>query len=163
MSVVIGKLVNFHGVKGEVKIQSSSDFIRERLEIGNIVTIDGGDFEIESYRQHKNFHMVKFKDFDNINAVEHLKGHDVYQDSDAVEVEYDEGEYHYNNIIGLRAFTMDGREIGMVTRIIATGAKDVWVITGDKEYMVPYVDDFVKVVDLEAGTVSIDPIEGLLE
>lgn len=163
MSMVIGKLVNFHGVKGEVKIQSSSDFIEERLEPGNIVTINGSEFEIESYRQHKNFHMVRFKDFDNINQVEHLKGHDVYQNHDAIEVEYDAGEYHYQDIIGLRAFTLDGREIGMITRIINTGAKDVWVITGDKEYMVPYVDDFVKVVDLEAGTVSIDPIEGLLE
>lgn len=163
MSMVIGKVVNFHGVKGEVKIGSSSDFIEKRLEPGNIVTIDGSEFEIVSYRQHKNFHMVTFKDFENLNAVEHLKGHDVYQDHDAIEVLYDEGEYHYKDIIGLRAFTLDGREIGMITKIVNTGAKDVWVITGDKEYMVPYVDDFVKVVDLEAGTVSIDPIEGLLE
>ncbi|HJE19722.1 MAG TPA: ribosome maturation factor RimM [Aliicoccus persicus] len=163
MTIVIGKVVNFHGVKGEVKIHSSSDFIEERLEVGNKISIDETEYMIKSYRQHKGMHLVTFDGVSNLNQVEHLKGHDVYQEGDAIEMALEEGEYHFKDIIGLRVFTMDDREIGMISDILQTGAKDVWVITGDKEYMIPYVDEFVKDIDLEAGTVRISPIEGMIE
>lgn len=163
MSLIIGKLVNFHGVKGEVKIQSTSDFIEERLAVGNTVTVNEINYVVKSYRQHKGMHLVNFDGVTNINDVEHLKGHDVYQDGEAIAMTLEEGEYHFKDIIGLRVLTMDDREIGMVSNILQTGAKDVWVITGDKEYMIPYVDEFVKEVDLETGIVRVSPIEGMIE
>lgn len=163
MTLVIGKVASFHGVKGEVKIQSSSDFIEKRLEIGQVISIDETKYTIKSYRQHKGMHLVTFDGVSNLGQVEHLKGHDVYQEGDAIEMELEEGEYHVKDIIGLRVFMMDDREIGMISNVLQTGAKDVWVITGDKEYMIPYVDEFVKEIDLEAGTVRISPIEGMIE
>lgn len=162
MQIIIAKVANFHGVKGEMKLISQSDFIAERLSPGNDIQIDEVTYVIKSYRTHKNFHMIMLEDISNVNEVEHLKGKDVYQRIDTIEENLDSDEYHYSDIIGLRVFTVDGRELGMVNRIIETGAKDVLVIDGDKEYMIPFVDEFVTSIDIESGVMEVSPIEGMI-
>jgi 16S rRNA processing protein RimM len=163
MDITIGRVVNFHGIKGEVKIVSDSDFTAERFAVGNIVKIDNQNYEISSYRVHKNFHLLKFKGIKNINQVKHLKGQDVLQDDDSVELVLEEGEFHFDEIIGLDVVTDQDEMIGKVVNIFQTGANDVWVVEGEKEYMIPYIEDVVKEVNLENGKIMITPMEGLLE
>lgn len=163
MDITIGRVVNFHGIKGEVKIVSASDFTAERFAPGNIVKINNENYEINQYRTHKNFHLVKFEGVTNINEVEHLKGKDVLQDDESVELILEEGEFHFDEIIGLNVETDDGRTLGKVINIIQTGANDVWVVKGDKEYLIPYIEDIITDIDLENELVTITPMEGLLE
>lgn len=164
MKINIGRLVNFHGVQGEVKVLSDSDFTEERFATGAEVEIKGKTFIIDGYRTHKNFHMLKFRGVRNLNQVEHLKGADLLQEEDAVEFELGENEFHYQEIIGLDVLIEDTLEkIGRVKEIFETGANDVWVVKGDREYMIPYIEDVVKVVDLENSRVIISPLEGMLE
>lgn len=164
MKINIGRLVNFHGVRGEVKVISDSDFTKERFAKGSEVEIKGESYVIESHRTHKNFHMLKFRGVTNLNQVEHLKDADVKQEDDAVEIELNEHEFHYQEIIGLDVLLEDSMEkIGKVTEIFETGANDVWVVQGKEEYMIPYIEDVVKQVDLENSQVIISPLEGMLE
>ena len=164
MKINIGRLVNFHGVRGEVKVISDSDFTEERFAPGNKVEIKGESFVIDSYRTHKNFHMLKFRGVTNLNQVEHLKGADLRQEENAVEFELGENEFHYQEIKGLDVLLEDTLEkIGRVKEIFETGANDVWVVKGDREYMIPYIEDIVKDIDLESSTIIISPMEGLLE
>lgn len=164
MKISIGRLVNFHGVRGEVKVLSDSDFAESRFSPGSTVEVGGTEYTIEGYRTHKNFHMLKFKGIGSINEVEHLKGAEVIQEVDAVEIPLEEGEYHYREIIGLEVKLEDSLEvIGTVEDIFETGANDVWVVKGEKQYMIPYIEDVVKDVDLEQGHIIIHPMEGLLE
>lgn len=164
MKINIGRLVNFHGVQGEVKVLSDSDFTQERFVPGAEVEIKGESFIIENYRTHKNFHMLKFRGVTNLNQVEHLKGADLMQEDDAVEIELAENEFHYQEIIGLDVMIEGSLEkIGQVTDIFETGANDVWVVKGRSEYMIPYIEDVVKEVDLENSRVIISPLEGMLE
>lgn len=162
MDIIIANVANMHGVKGEVKLISQSDFIAERLTPGNLVKIDSKTYTIASYRTHKQFHMVRFEGINTINEVETLKGSDVYQRLDAVS-ELEADEYHYSDLIGLSVVTNENLKIGRVTKIIETGAKDVLVITGDKEYMIPFVDEFVTHIDIEHCLLTVEPIEGMLE
>lgn len=158
----IGTLVNFHGVRGEVKILSSSDFTNERFAVGQTVMINDETYTITRYRKHKNFHMLTFEGVTNLNDVEHLKGHTVYQALDAIDIELPEGQYHYEDIIGCEVINLDNNEtLGEVTSIIPTGSKDVFVVS-DK-YMIPNVDDFIKLIDIERKRIEIEPIEGLLD
>ncbi|MHC0552677.1 ribosome maturation factor RimM [Salinicoccus sp. CNSTN-B1] len=164
MRISIGRLVNFHGVKGEVKVLSDSDFSKERFSPGNIVEIDGKNFEIAQYRTHKNFHLLQFEGVSSLNDVEELKGKEVMQETDAVQLPLAENEFHYKDIIGLEAKIEDSlKSIGTVTDIFETGANDVWVVKGEREYMIPYIEDVVKKVDLEAGHIILHPMEGLLD
>ncbi|WP_411844061.1 ribosome maturation factor RimM [Salinicoccus sp. HZC-1] len=164
MKINIGRLVNFHGVRGEVKVISDSDFTEERFAPGNKVEIKGESFVIDSYRTHKNFHLLKFRGVTNLNQVEHLKGSDLAQEDDAVSIELEKNEFHYHEIIGLEVKLEESLEtIGKVKEIFQTGANDVWVVEGDKEYMIPYIEEVVKEIDLESGQIIISPLEGLLE
>lgn len=164
MKINIGRLVNFHGVRGEVKVVSDSDFTAERFAPGSKVEIKGETFIIDGYRTHKNFHLLKFRGVANLNEVEHLKGADLLQEGDAVELELDENEFHYQDIIGLDVFLEGSLEkVGQVRDIFGTGANDVWVVKGEKEYLIPYIGDVVKEVDLENSRVLIYPMEGMLE
>lgn len=164
MRIKIGKLVNFHGVRGEVKIMSDSDFLEERFVPGKTVEINGEMLTISSYRTHKKFHMLTFEDVNNMNDITHLKGKDVYIEDDEGVLELAEHEYHVNDIIGLTVINLnDDSELGKISDVIFTGANDVWVIEGNREYLIPYIEDVVKTVDFERGIVEITPLEGLLD
>jgi len=61
------------------------------------------------------------------------------------------------------AITTEGREIGKVVEIMETGSNDVYVVRGQgKEYLIPAVKDVISSVDLDSGTITIIPIDGLL-
>src|SRR5699024_9565284 len=164
LSIKIGKLVNFHGVKGEVKILSDSDFLKERFVPGVNVSIKGQSYTIKSYRTHKNFHLLTFEGVSNMNAIFDLKGEDVFIDEGSDDLSLDEHEFHVKDIIGLTVINLeDNKELGKVTDVMFTGVNDVCVIEGDKEYLIPYIEPVVKTVDLHAGIVEITPLEGLLD
>lgn len=166
MEINVGKIVNTHGVKGEVKILTASDFASERFKPGKVLMIPFKEekvtLTIKSYRTHKNFHMVSFEGLNNINDVEKYKGLDVFQEIENEDIVLDEHEYFYSDIIGCTVY--DGaREIGTVKEIFETGANDVWVVQGEKEYLIPYIEDVVKSIDIDHKKIIIEPIEGLLE
>lgn len=164
MRIKIGKLVNFHGVRGEVKLLSDSDFLEERFKAGNTVVISGEELTIESYRTHKNFHMLKFEGVSNINDITHLKGKDVFIEENGEELKLAENEYHVRDIVGLTVINLDDNtELGKISEVMFTGANDVWVIEGEREYLIPYIEQVVKTVDFERGIVEITPLEGLLD
>ncbi|WP_414046617.1 ribosome maturation factor RimM [Macrococcus equi] len=165
MKVNVGKIVNMHGVKGEVKILSASDFAEERFQPGKTLLIPFKEETIElvikSYRVHKNFHMVAFEGINNINDVEQYKGLDVFQEVDTTELPLEENEYYYSDIIGCEVYN-DGQSIGKVTEIFETGANDVWVVKGEKEHLIPYIEDVVKEIDIDNKKIVIEAMEGLL-
>lgn len=167
MKVEVGKIVNTHGIKGEVKVKSNSDFTDKRFQPGEIVEIARKDkapleFKIASYRMHKGLHMLTFEGINNINDIEYLKGETLLQERDHEEIELGEHEFYYSDIIGCTVFNED-TPIGRVIEIFETGANDVWVVKGDKEYLIPYIADVVKEIDVEGRRIQITPMEGLLE
>ena len=167
MQVEVGEIVNTHGIKGEVKVKSNSDFTDVRFQQGEVLEVHPRNGEtvelvVTSHRVHKGLHMLKFEGRNNINDVEHLKGETLYQERDHEDIELAENEYYYSDIIGCTVFNED-EPLGRVTEIFETGANDVWVVQGDKEYLIPYIADVVKEVDVEGRQIHITPMEGLLD
>ena len=164
----VGKIVNTHGIRGEVRVIRITDF-EERFAPGSTLWIrdkNGNlvEAEVQSHRKHKNFDLVQFKGWNNINDVEHLKGSMLLVSKEDLE-ELKEGEYYYFQIIGLDVYTNDDMYIGKVKEILSPGANDVWVVKSDrgKEYLIPYINDVVKNVDIEGRRLVIEPMEGLLD
>lgn len=164
----IGKIVNTHGIRGELKIVSETDF-PERFDAGSeLVIVDAQNkqtpVKIQSSRLHKNMYIVKLEKYDNINDVEKYKGSLLKIDAKYQEP-LEEGEYYYHEIIGCRVITEEGQELGAITEILTPGANDVWVVSRpqNKQLLLPVIDDVVLDVDVLSKIVRIHLMEGLLE
>lgn len=99
----VGKIVNTHGVRGEVKVKRITDF-DDRFAIGNrlILEKENGqalELEVDGHRIHKGFDLIQFKDYDNINDVERFKGQFLKISEDQL-TELSEDEFYYHEIIG---------------------------------------------------------------
>ena len=166
----VGKIVNTHGIRGEVRVISSTDFPEERYQKGSSLYIFKKDSKepievvVQSSRQHKNFYLLTFVGHDTIESVENYK-EGLLKISEEQMSNLDEGEYYYHEIIGCTVRTSEGDELGQIKEILSPGANDVWVIKGKggKEILIPYIDDVVKEIDVEEKLITIDPMEGLLD
>lgn len=164
----VGKIVNTHGIRGEVKVQRLTDF-EERFAIGEKVYIESStgeliEFEIDGHRMHQKFDLLRFKGFDSLNDIEPFKGKTLKIKEGQLNL-LAEGEYYYHDIIGCDVFTTSGNFVGKITHIFETGANDVWEIKspGGKEILIPFINDVVKEVKVGEQRVTIEPMEGLLE
>lgn len=166
--IEIGRAVNTHGLKGELKIESWSDFDEIRYRPGNTIYLDregeAVPFTVRSYRPHKHFSLVAFEELPDISAAEQYKGAIVCVD-EADRHELPEGQYYFDQLIGLTAEDEAGNCIGEVIAVEETnGAQDNLRVQRDnqRDCLIPNVPFFVKNVDLEKGVITIHVIEGLL-
>ena len=156
--VYIGELVNTHGLKGEVKIISDFKEKDKVFKVGNKIYtgINNDCLEITSYRRHKNYDMVTFNGLTSIEEVVIYKGDSVYVNRS----DYDFGILN-QDLIGLDVYGENF--IGKVDSIINNNAHElIVVINEDKTHYVPYIDEFVKNIDLENKRIDINEIEGLI-
>lgn len=167
----VGKIVNTHGVKGEVRVISATDFPEERYAKGSILTLEHDELSaplsltVTSHRQHKNFDLLTFEGYTNLNDVESFKGGTLKVSEEDL-FELDEGEFYYHEIIGCTIVTEEGEELGKVKEILSTGANDVWVVKrkeqGVKDLLIPYIDDVVLDIDIEEKKITIHLLDGLV-
>lgn len=165
----VGKIVNTHGIRGEVRVISTTDFTEERYQVGEPLFLfrekqDVLPLTIASYRRHKNFDLLSFEGYPNINDVESFRD-GILKISEKQLRELDEHEYYYHEIIGLTVVDEDDKEIGKITEILSPGANDVWVVKrkGQKDALIPYIESVVKDIDLTEGIVHVEIPEGLLD
>ena len=169
MRLKVGKIVNTHSLKGEVKVISSTDFEEERFKKGSKLLITRGnqlirEVVVQSYRNHKNFLLVKFEGIDSAEEAEKLKNLQIKIDSDEVG-ELEENEFYFHEIIGCEVFDENGKSLGEIIEILTPGANDVWVIKDQngKEILIPYIEDVVKKIDIENKKIDIEVMEGLID
>ncbi|MFB7155264.1 MULTISPECIES: ribosome maturation factor RimM [unclassified Lysinibacillus] len=166
----VGRIVNTHGIRGEVRILSTTDFEEERFAVGNKLAAFKKDDKkptwvtIESMRRHKNFILLTFEGMYNINFVEPFKEGMLKITKDQLSDNLlEENEYFYHDIIGCSVVSEEGETIGAVTDILQTGANDVWVVKGaKKEHYIPYIEDIVKEINIDEKKIVIYVMEGLL-
>ncbi len=165
---LIGEIVNTHGVKGEVRVRQISDF-DERFSPGSTVYLQESTGEyreltIAKSRRHKQFRLLAFEELEDLQAVEKLKGSTLHI-KESQQTALEPGEFYYHEIIDCKVVTTEGERIGIVDYILAPGANDVWVVKDNtgKEYLIPYIPDVVKEVNVEEKTIVIEVMEGLLD
>lgn len=165
----VGKVVNTHGVRGEVRVISTTDFADERFAVGSILYLDHKDLKdkiqlkVASHRLHKNFDLLTFENYPNINDVISFKG-GVLQVTEEQLSELEDEEYYYHEIVGCNVVTEEGESLGKIKEILATGANDVWVVqrkNGGKDLLIPYIEQVVKDIDIDNKQVVIHLMDGL--
>jgi 16S rRNA processing protein RimM len=165
----VGKIVNTQGIKGEVRVVSSTDFANERYKPGNTLSLFMPasaaplELKVKSHRKHKTFDLLKFEGVENINEAEKLRG-GIIKIPESQLGDLNEGEYYYHEIIGCTVITTEDETLGKISEVLSPGANDVWVIKAKagKDILIPYIDEVVIKVDVKEKVVIIDPMEGLL-
>lgn len=161
--VKIGKIVNTFGIKGELKVDSYTDFIDERYAKDSVVYIgeDKLPFVMNKHRNHKGFLLIQFKDNEDINLVEKYKNMFIYKSQDDIKP-LKKGEYYFSDLKDLDCYVND-KLVGKVKNVEA-GIKYNYlrIAVDDNEKLVPYLPQFVDNVDLDNKRINIKDIEGLL-
>ncbi|PAF32302.1 ribosome maturation factor RimM [Paenibacillus sp. 7516] len=164
----VGKIVNTHGIRGELKIMPLTDFPEVRFAKNAELYLFTPDnhpvlVHVESARLHKNMYIVRLKEYGNINEVEKFKG-SIAKVSKENLAELEENEYYFHQIVGCTVVTEEGENLGTISEILTPGANDVWVVktAAGKEILLPVIDDVVLDVDVNEKLVKVHLMEGLL-
>ena len=153
-----GKIINTHGIRGEVKIEpwaDSPDFLKGF----RFIYIDSRPVKLISSRVQGRFLIAKLEGVDDMNAAEALKNRVVYIDRE--DAPLSEGEYFISDLIGFTAVTEDGKVLGKVTEILSRPGGDILVIEGEREILVPLVPEFVIARVMDGGRITLRLIEGM--
>ena len=158
-----GKIVTTHGIRGEVKVMPYTDSPEllcefDRLFIGK----NHEETAVERSRVFKSTVIMKLEGVDTPEAAEKLRNKLLYMHRD--DLELDEDTYFIQDLIGLEVRDADSDKVyGKITDVMQTGANDVYVVTGDREYLVPAIADVVVSTDIDGGIMTIRPLDGLFD
>lgn len=158
--IKIGKLVNTHGIKGEVKILS--DFTKKELVFTPNFTLYLGNkkipMTITGYRHHKMFDMVTFEGISNINEVLEYKGLPVYINRDDLNLNND---YLLEDLINFEVVE-NKRVLGKIVDLMYNNGNDLLCVKGKKDFYIPIKGGFIKNVDLANKIIEVENAEGLI-
>jgi len=167
----VGVIVNTHGIRGDLKVLSKTDFAEERFAIGNKLRMfneqsgQSQEITITASREQKGLYVIHLKGYDNINDVEQFKGW-VIKVSAEEQGSLDDGEYFYHEIIGCEVFTDAGQQLGVISEVLSPGANDVWVVEQPKgkgkPILLPVIDPVILKVDTVNKRITVHLIEGLI-
>lgn len=135
----IGKYVNTHGIKGEIKIQSDVDHKDAVFKIGNEISIASKTFKIKTYRVHKGYDMLTFEGINNINDILPLKGNKVFIDRNLLPEEI----IFYNDLIN-KTLILDDKIFGKVVDYSNTKNPLLICIHDEKTFYIPMNGNFIK-------------------
>ncbi len=166
-SLRVGVVVTTHALKGELKVFPTTDdagrfddlkkcFIRLRDGVRML--------EPESVRYFKQFVIIKFKGYDNINDVLTFVKKDILIDrEDAVELE--EGEYFICDLVGNTVISDTGERLGILEDVITSASNNVYIVKRDngKELLIPVIPDCIVGHDTEQKITTVHLLDGLLD
>lgn len=163
----IGKIVNTHGLRGEVKIVPWTDYPDDFERIKNVtVKLRNKTVEctIKSVKYQKNNIIVGFNEIKDINEAEELKNAVVYASREELG-ELPEGVYYIADLIGMKVYNEANEFIGKIGDVLKTGSNDVYIVKqdGKKDLLLPVIDDVVLSVDTDKRVVTVHVMEGLDE
>lgn len=162
--VALGVIGRPHGVKGLVRIKPYTERPRDVAAYGPVELADGRRFAIEAVTEAKGMVTARIEGIDDRAAAAALTGEEIFVPRTALP-EAGVNEFYYHDLIGLRAVSVEGAELGRVVAVHDFGAGPVLEIgeaTGDT-VMVPFTDAVVPDVDIEGGRLRIDAPPGLLD
>lgn len=165
---VVGKIVNTHGVKGELKVMPSTDDPTrfEKLKEIYVERKKIESYEIESVRYHKGMVLLKLKGVTDMTAAELFKGALLKIDrKDSLPLAED--EYYIADLYGMEVYTCEEeRYLGEIVDVIYTGSNDVYAVRKPdraKDLLLPAIKQVVKKVDVSQNKMHVTLLEGLEE
>ncbi|MFV3414371.1 ribosome maturation factor RimM [Pseudomonas nitroreducens] len=162
--VVLGKIVSVHGIRGEVKVYSFTDPLDNLLDYRRWTLKRGSEVrqaELVQGRVQGNVLVAKLKGLDDREIARTFAEFEILVPRSELPV-LDDGEFYWSQLEGLKVIDQNGQLFGILDHMLETGANDVMVVKpcagslDDRERLLPYTDQCVQSVDLEAGEMRVD-------
>ena len=153
-----GRIVNTHGVAGEVKIEVWLDSPQFLRRCGRVF-LNGTERKFLSARAHKQFLIAKLEGVEDLNAAMALKGRVV--EIAREDAKLPRGAYFIQDILGARVVDEQGNELGRLEDVLERPASNVYMVRGESEHLIPAVPEFILNTDAEAGVITVHLIEGM--
>lgn len=164
----IGKILNFHGIKGEVKVGFTEGNEQIFSDIKHVYAEKDSEIiklDIEKLRFHKKYAIIKFKQINSVDAAIDYKGCLLKHVKENLTKFLEEDEFYISDLIGLKAYDNDGNYLGEVSSVVNVKGQDILFVktAENKEYMIPFKKEIVPEVNLKEKKIVINVIEGLFE
>lgn len=162
-SILIGKIVNIHGIKGEVKVYPYTDDMENLTNLKSIYFDKEmtKKYKVKLCRIQKNMLIVKLEGINSVEQAESLRDTDIYIPKEKIE---DEDTFYIEDLIGMDVLDLNENVIGVVTYVFNTGANDVYEVeTTDKQKIyLPAIKQVIKKVDVKNNKMYVEIMEGLI-
>lgn len=153
-----GKIINTHGIAGEVKIEvwlDSPEFMKRFKKL----YAAGREYNVQGTKVHKGFLLAKLEGVDDVNAAMALKNKEVSVRRE--DAKLPRGRYFIQDIIGASVVDEVGKEIGKLTDVMETPASMIYIVNGETEHLIPAVPEFILNTDADNGVITVHLIEGM--
>ena len=159
MRLNVGRIGRAHGILGEATIEVRTDLAEERFAIGAQLETDShGILTVISARVHNGILLLGFTGISDRNSVEKLRDVLLYSEVDIDEPGFEEDDYHVLQLIGCKAYLVDGDLLGEVTEVLNLPGQDVLSIKSESgEVLIPFVHQLVPIVDIKAKRMTVIP------
>ena len=161
----VGQIVNTFGIKGFVKVYP---YVNDIQRFDDLKTVyiklkkQESKLEIEEVKYQKNMVLIKFKGIETVEQAENLRN--AYLEIERNQaIPLEEGEYFIADLLGLEVYLDTGEKLGILEDIFNTGSNDIYVVKNElgKQFLLPYIDEVIKNIDLENSKITVHLIEGL--
>jgi 16S rRNA processing protein RimM len=155
--IPVGQIVSVHGIKGEVRFKYYNEVYEQFFKYTSLYYESEGQklgLKIKRARIKDQTIIIKFEGVNDRDGAEKLRGKVLYVKREDLP-KLEEDEYYFFQIIGLEAKNEHGKSLGKVKEIMSTGPHQVLVIEGEKEVLVPFVQDFVMSISLEEKVMTL--------
>ncbi len=154
----IGRIINTHGVRGEVKLEPWADSPGQ-LKSLRALWLEGIALPIRECRVHGRFVILKLEGVDSVEAAMALKGRVVH--AERGDLPLPEGSYFIQDMIGLPVLDQNGKEIGVLKEVLDYPAGRVFVVLGETEHLIPEKGGFLTSLDPALGHLTVELLEGM--
>ncbi len=162
--IAVGQIVGLFGTGGEIRVRALGRFPQRFRELRRVYL--GDEHRPVNIRHRRVTEKGILLRLDAITSREEAReaiGSFLYV-PEAEAVQLPKGEYFVHQIVGLSVVTSAGEALGKVTDVISTGSNDVYVVRGPRgEVLLPALKEVIKQIDLESGTMTVEPLPGLLD
>ena len=160
-----GKIVGTHGVRGDLKVQSWCDSPEVLCDFDTLYLDEKTPVTVEKAQVHKNVVLMHIKGIDKVEAAEAMRNKVLHLDRE--DVELPEDLVFIQDLLGFKVFDLRvDRVIGRIRDVLTSNpAHDMYEIAGEDGRLIyiPAIKPFLKEIDMEAGVIYVESIEGLIE
>ena len=150
-----GEIVTTHGVRGEVKVLSWLDSPEMLCEFDRC-RIEGKEYAMDAVRVQKTCNLVKLRDVDTMEDAQKLRGKtmELYREDISDELIF------AAELVDVEVFA-DGASIGRIKEVLDYPGNSVYVVQGEREYLIPAVKEFILSTDLEKNQMQVKLLKGM--